>query len=107
MLADRSLHLAHPRLPWRAEWFQNCVYQNPHIDAGVSNANGGRKHIIGGMRGGVSSGMSVSQSAKIVEQQRSQVDEVFQSLKGGDDLEETHPGQSPALICSCAASAYL
>jgi hypothetical protein len=94
LLAEKSLHLSHPRLPWRAEWFQNCVYSNPHIDAGVANVNGGRRNVTGGLRGAIGAGLSVAASAKIVEQQRSQVDEVFQSLKGGDDLEETHPGES-------------
>lgn len=94
-LAEKQLYLEHPRLPWRAEWFQNCVYSNPHIDANVANVSGGRKNIGGGLRPGVGGGLSVSAAAKIVEQQRSQVDEVFQSLKASDALEETHPGQSP------------
>ena len=33
-------------------------------------------------------------ATKSVEIQRSQVDEVFKSLRGGDDLEETDPGLS-------------
>jgi len=42
---------------------------------------------------GVGGGAAVTAAAKVVEQQRSQVDEVFKSLKGGDDLDETHPGE--------------
>ncbi|CDZ96852.1 dna repair protein rad5 [Phaffia rhodozyma] len=93
-LSNSNLYLQHPQLPWRPQWFQNCLYHNPHLLGGTNadgfrNGPGSSAALANALAG---RGGTQAAAARVVEQQRSQVDEVFQSLKGGDDLEETDPG---------------
>lgn len=85
-LANNSLFLTHPVIRWRPEWLQGAIYSNPHMDNGITDATVRKRNAL---LSGLSAGKS---AAQVVEEQRSQIEDVFKSLKGGDDLEETLPG---------------
>lgn len=93
-LAEHSLFLLTPKLPYEPAWFQNCLYYNPHIShPGIYDNYSARKKTLSS--GGLSTqGPNEQQLAaqRALNLQRSQVDEVFESLKGGDELDETDPG---------------
>ena len=88
-LSQASLFLDHPTIPYDpAQHRDNPEYSNPH-----NPPPGGFKNAM--MQQGPGSGSRWNQTAvaaKSVEVQRSQVDEVFASLRSGEDLQETEPG---------------
>lgn len=92
-LQQSGLFLDHPQEQyWDPERIRHFLYLNPHNPPEGGHA----RHIIGSNRTG-NSGPGGSKwnmpsvSGKSVEVQRSQVDEVFKSLRSGDELEETEP----------------
>lgn len=98
-LAEHSLFLHAPKLPYDPAWFQNCLYFNPHIShPSVYENYSARKKASG--TAPAPAGMSEQQLAaqRALKLQQTQVDEVFESLKGGDDLDETDPGACPSLL---------
>ncbi|KAI0961971.1 hypothetical protein AcV7_000926 [Taiwanofungus camphoratus] len=92
-LHQSGLFLDHPTLPADVHRLMTQYYFNPHNPppGGHARALGanGRLGYVG--PGGSSSGRwtTPAVAGKSVEVQRSQVDELFKSLKSGDELEET------------------
>lgn len=89
-----GLHLEHPLPPYDAPRIANYHYYNPH-----NPAPGGHNSMLQINRNhypmtNQSRWTTPAVSGKSVEVQRSQVDELFKSLKSGDELEETEP-------CAC------
>jgi hypothetical protein len=83
-----QLMLEHPSVPYiPAEHRDSPPYENPHQIPGMPGIADLRYPSAVQNRW-----TTQAVSGKSVEVQRSQVDEVFQSLKGGDDLEETEAG---------------
>lgn len=97
-LAENSLFLATPKIVYEPAWFQNCAYYNPHIShPGIYDNYHQKKKASGST---VQAGLSQQELAaqRALTLQRTQVDEVFDSLKGGDQLDETNPGEcNPSL----------
>lgn len=98
-LHQSGLFLDHPTLPADVHRLMTQYYFNPHNPppGGHARALGanGRLGYVG--PGGSSSGRwtTPAVAGKSVEVQRSQVDELFKSLKSGDELEETESRKSP------------
>lgn len=110
-LADASFHLEHPRklsniqslvallqilspqklASYNPAHHSNIRYSNPHNPAGGDKR---RTQISAGLAGG--SGLSAGiQVSKAIDIQRQQVDDVFQNLKSGVDLDEA---DAPSMI---------
>jgi SWI/SNF-related matrix-associated actin-dependent regulator of chromatin subfamily A3 len=98
-LAENSLFLLTPKLPYESAWFQNCLYYNPHIShPGVyDNYSARKKTATGSSLAAQGANEQQLAAQRALNLQRSQVDEVFESLKGGDQLDETDPGASSSL----------
>ncbi|KAG8898849.1 hypothetical protein FRB99_007122 [Tulasnella sp. 403] len=92
-LQNASLFLDHPSIPYDPSQHRDSPeYHNPH-----NPPAGGFRSAMASAGG--ASGSRWSQQAvagKSVEVQRSQVDEVFNSLRSGEDLPETEPGPNIA-----------
>lgn len=92
-LQNASLYLDHPTIPYDpAQHRDQPDYHNPH-----NPPPGGFRSALAA--GGGPAGARWNQTAvagKSVEVQRSQVDEVFASLRSGEDLPETEPGPNVA-----------
>lgn len=94
-LQQHGLYLDHPNLPSDQQRLQTCHYLNPH-----NPPPGGHRsnQVLPGQRmgyPGVPNGSRWTQPAiagKSVEVQRSQMDDLFKSLRSGDELQETAPG---------------
>ena len=104
-LQQSGLLLDHPTNVWEAERLRHLLYLNPHNPPQGGHA----RNIIGSSRptysGAVANNWSMpSVSGKSVEVQRSQMDEVFKSLRSGDDLEETEPSAYPPSYSSYVVS---
>lgn len=94
---QNNLLLDHPTPPYDLQKYGPLFYLNPH-----NPPPGGHNQILHANNRLYSSNnasrwTSSQVSAKSVEVQRSQVDEVFKSIKGGDQLPETEPGQNLTL----------
>jgi SWI/SNF-related matrix-associated actin-dependent regulator of chromatin subfamily A3 len=91
-----GLFLDHPSPPYDIQRLANYHYFNPHNPppGGHSRALFAANRIAGPVAPRWS---TPAVSGKSVEVQRSQVDEVFKSLKSGDELAETEPSK-----CYCA-----
>lgn len=94
-LQQCGLFLDHPSPPYDIQRLANYYYCNPH-----NPPPGGHRTVLPSGRpgyagpGGNSSRWSTpAVSGKTLEVQRSQVDELFKSLKSGDELPETEPGK--------------
>jgi SWI/SNF-related matrix-associated actin-dependent regulator of chromatin subfamily A3 len=92
-LRQCDLLLDHPSNVFGAQRMGNYHYHNPH-----NPPPGGHNRVVYAQNrlttpSNVSRWTNASYSGKSVEVQRSQVDEVFKSLKDGDDLAETEPGK--------------
>ncbi|KDQ19896.1 hypothetical protein BOTBODRAFT_101668 [Botryobasidium botryosum FD-172 SS1] len=86
-LSQAHLLLDHPSVPYDpARHRDNPPYSNPH-----NPPPGGFRNQIT-MPGASSRWTQAAVTGKSVEVQRSQVDEVFKSLRSGEDLAETEPG---------------
>ena len=89
---QHGLLLDHPSPIWDYSRISKLLYKNPHNPPPGGHA----RNLLGPNRnsfsgpGGSRFGPTTVNS-KSVEVQRSQVDEVFKSLKSGDELEETDP----------------
>ncbi|KAJ3910124.1 SNF2 family N-terminal domain-containing protein [Lentinula edodes] len=88
---QNNLLLDHPTPPYDLQKYGPLFYLNPH-----NPPPGGHNQILHANNRLYSSNnasrwTSSQVSAKSVEVQRSQVDEVFKSIKGGDQLPETEP----------------
>jgi SWI/SNF-related matrix-associated actin-dependent regulator of chromatin subfamily A3 len=88
-----GLFLDHPSHPYDPQRLANYHYHNPHNPP----PGGHGRSLVASNRVGYNAGPASRWSApvisgKSVEVQRSQVDELFKSLKSGDELEETEPG---------------
>lgn len=96
-LQQKGLLLDHPSLPTDQQRLQSCHYANPHNPPlGGHRANG----MSPGQVGFPANGSRWTQPAvagKSVEVQRSQMDDLFKSLRSGDELQETSPGMSRIL----------
>ncbi|KAG8866814.1 hypothetical protein FRB97_003736, partial [Tulasnella sp. 331] len=90
-LQNASLFLDHPSVPYDPSQHRDSPeYHNPHNPppGGFRNAN--LTHA--GSSAGNPRWNQAAVAGKSVEVQRSQVDEVFNSLRSGEDLPETEPG---------------
>ena len=91
-LQQSGLLLDHPTLSSDLQRLAGQHYFNPHNPppgghkAAMMNANSGIYPARGAMNR-----FNTSVSAKSVEVQRSQVDQLFKSLKDGEELEECQP----------------
>ncbi|KAI0639627.1 SNF2 family N-terminal domain-containing protein [Trametes polyzona] len=94
-LQQHGLLLDHPSLPCDINHVSANYYHNPHNPppGGHSRAPlvNNRPGYIGPGGNGYRSWSSPAVSGKSIEVQRSQVDELFKSLKGGDGLDEADP----------------
>ncbi|KAH9898181.1 SNF2 family N-terminal domain-containing protein [Cubamyces lactineus] len=92
---QNGLYLDHPTLPSDIEFVSSGYYYNPHNPppGGYQRAPAAntRPGYMGPGGNSYRSWSSPAVSGKSVEVQRSQVDELFRSLKGGDELEEADP----------------
>ncbi|KAG9000526.1 hypothetical protein FRB94_005376 [Tulasnella sp. JGI-2019a] len=90
-LQNASLFLDHPSVPYDpSQHRDNPEYHNPHNPPPGGFRNASVTH--GGSSAGNSRWNQAAVAGKSVEVQRSQVDEVFNSLRSGEDLPETEPG---------------
>ncbi|EGO04472.1 hypothetical protein SERLA73DRAFT_82405 [Serpula lacrymans var. lacrymans S7.3] len=90
-LHECGLLLDHPSPPYDVQRLANYHYCNPH-----SPPLGGHRSLLGVNRPvnsapGGSRWSTPTVAGKTLEVQRSQVDELFKSLKSGDELAETEP----------------
>lgn len=90
-----GLFLDHPSPPYDVQRLANYHYYNPHNPPSGGHS---RSLLVGNRLGYHPSGTDMVGrwntpvvSGKSVEVQRSQVDELFKSLKSGDELAETEP----------------
>ncbi|KZT02408.1 uncharacterized protein LAESUDRAFT_730152 [Laetiporus sulphureus 93-53] len=92
-LHQSGLFLDHPTLPSDVQRVMSQYYYNPHNPPPGGHARAltgiGRLGYSGPGGSGMSRWATPAVSGKSVEVQRSQVDELFKSLKDGDELEET------------------
>lgn len=87
-LQTGSISLEHPTLPYNpAEHRDMPPYENPHQAAGTSSQDYRYPNAV------QNRWTSQAVSGKSVEVQRSQVDEVFKSLRSGEELTETEAGK--------------
>jgi SWI/SNF-related matrix-associated actin-dependent regulator of chromatin subfamily A3 len=87
-----GLFLDHPSPPYDIQRLTNYHYLNPHNPP----PGGHSRALFAANRIGppvASRWTTPAVSGKSVEVQRNQVDEVFKSLKSGDDLVETEPSK--------------
>lgn len=108
-LRQGGLLLDHPTPPFDHQrlQFPNAIYHNPHNPppGGHARALLGNSARLGYAGPGGSRWSSPAIAGKSVEVHRSQVEEVFKSLRSGDDLEETEPSTSvPVRFVSFAFS---
>lgn len=86
-LHSRGLFLDHPSLPSDIQRLRTQYYHNPH-----NPPPGGHRQTLINYPGNGGNGMGRwDRMGKSVEVQRSQVDELFKSMKDGDELPETDP----------------
>lgn len=92
-LREQNILLDHPTAPFDCQRVAQCWYHNPH-----NPPPGGHNRPIQSGPGnpaysgpGSSRWTNPSVSGKSVEVQRSQAEELFKSLKSGDELAETEP----------------
>ena len=102
-LQKTGLLLDHPSSIFNLAHIPNFLYINPH-----DPPPGGHTSTLIGRPNHSSSGASrwgtPSIAGKSVEVQRTQAEEVFKSLRSGEELEETEPSTNPILpyfIYSC------
>ncbi|KAI0094363.1 SNF2 family N-terminal domain-containing protein [Irpex rosettiformis] len=86
-LHQHSLFLDHPTCPTDIQRLKQQHYWNPHNPPPGGHA----RAMFGPIHQGGTVGRWNTVSGKSVEVQRSQVDELFKSLKDGDELPETEP----------------
>lgn len=86
-LHQHALYLDHPTCPTDIQRLKSQHYWNPHNPPPGGHA----RAMFGPIHQGGSVGRWNTVSGKSVEVQRSQVDELFKSLKDGDELPETEP----------------
>ena len=92
VLQKHGLFLDHPSHIFAASQYNTGFYMNPH-----NPPPGGHRAVLGannrfgyvGPGGNSAARWNPGVSGKSVEVQRSQVDELFKSLRDGDELEET------------------
>ncbi|KAI0830531.1 SNF2 family N-terminal domain-containing protein [Trametes gibbosa] len=95
-MQQHGLLLDHPSLPADIEHVNSTYYYNPHNPPPGGHTPpvlpvSGRPGYMGPGGNAYRSWSSPAVSGKSIEVQRSQVDELFKSLKGGDELDETEP----------------
>ncbi|EIW64254.1 uncharacterized protein TRAVEDRAFT_33062 [Trametes versicolor FP-101664 SS1] len=91
-MQQHGLLLDHPSLPSDIDHVSNTYYCNPHNPPPGGHNRAPVINRPGYMGpGSHRSWSSPAVSGKSIEVQRSQVDELFKSLKGGDELDETDP----------------
>ncbi|KIJ45051.1 hypothetical protein M422DRAFT_29907 [Sphaerobolus stellatus SS14] len=98
-LHNSALFLDHPIVPFdlAAARLKGVLYSNPHNPppggfARAQQARGGYGNLVAGGHNGFGANRwsGTAPNGKSVEIQRNQVDQVFHSLKSGDELEETY-----------------
>lgn len=94
-LQQNGLLLDHPSLATDTQRLLNQYYYNPHNPppGGFSRATLGSPGYSGPGGNVYGRWSTPAVAGKSVEVQRSQVDELFKSLKDGDALDETEPGR--------------
>jgi SWI/SNF-related matrix-associated actin-dependent regulator of chromatin subfamily A3 len=92
-LQSTGLLLDHPSPPYDVHRLANYHYHNPHNPppGGHSRTIHASNRLVYGPAGNNSRWSTPAMTGKSVEVQRSQVDELFKSLKDGDELAETEP----------------
>ncbi|EPT01479.1 hypothetical protein FOMPIDRAFT_1120060 [Fomitopsis schrenkii] len=108
-LQQYGLLLDHPTLPGDIQRVMSQFYYNPHNPPpGGHNRNNQAGRLgysgPGGSNMGRWAGPGVS--GKSVEIQRSQVDELFKSLRDGEELQETEPSEYPSILLRIATKLY-
>lgn len=92
-LQQKGLLLDHPTLPTDQQRLQSCHYANPHNPPpGGHRPNGLLPGQGLGFPPGGSRWTQPAVAGKSVEVQRSQMDDLFKSLRSGEELQETAPG---------------
>lgn len=94
-LRQVALLLDHPTFPFDTERPVNFLYHNPHNPppGGHTRTIIAQNRLYGLSSSPNSRWTAPSPAGKSIEVQRSQVDEVLRSLKDGDELTETEPGE--------------
>ncbi|PIL31733.1 hypothetical protein GSI_06437 [Ganoderma sinense ZZ0214-1] len=95
-LLSNGLYLDHPTLPCDVQHASSGYYYNPHNPPPGGHSRSGpsvptRPGYMGPGGNTFSRWSAPAVSGRSVEVQRSQVDELFKSLKGGDELEDADP----------------
>ena len=88
-LAQHQLYLDHPTHPGDIQHASSGYYYNPHNPPPGGHSRGAPVMNRPGYMGGMGRLGTPAVAGKSIDVQRSQVDELFKSLKGGDELEET------------------
>ncbi|KAL1748579.1 SNF2 family N-terminal domain-containing protein [Schizophyllum fasciatum] len=91
-----SLWLSHMSAPFDLSRLSSMHYFNPHDNPLNPNFHTQHSHRSYNGGGGGGRWSTPAVSGKSVEVQRSQVDELFKSLQGGDNLPETEPASEVA-----------
>lgn len=90
-----GLFLDHPSPPYDIQRLANYHYCNPHSPPGGHHQTlPPVRPCYSGPGGSSSRWTAPAVSGKTLEVQRSQVEELFKSLRSGDELIETEPGNS-------------
>lgn len=105
---QNGLLLDHPSPPYDLRKYNPFYYYNPH-----NPPPGGHNQVFHannrmGYPSNVSRWTTSQVAAKSVEVQRSQVDEVFKSIKAGDQLHETEAGTVllTSILSTCSLSLF-
>lgn len=93
-LFQYGLFLDHPTAPYDAQRLARYRYFNPHSPppGGYRQPSGPGRAVNPSPMASSSRWSTPTTSGKTLEIQRSQVDDLFKSLKSGDELAETEPG---------------
>ncbi|KAG6889911.1 hypothetical protein C0992_003615 [Termitomyces sp. T32_za158] len=96
-LLQAAVLLDHPTFPYDAQRLVNFHYHNPHNPPpGGHTRTIMAQNRLYGLSSNNNSRWTAPSPGKSIEVQRSQIDEVFRSLKDGDELTETEPAPEVA-----------
>ena len=111
-LVQNGLFLDHPSLPTDIQHASSGYYYNPHNPPPGGHLRSSSSTVVNNRPGYTGPGLNTfskwsapAVAGRSIEVQRSQVDELFKSLKGGDELEEATP-RSSSFVCSPRVHAH-